>query len=63
VDTSAPQFSQPGKVGQTAVYRRLVELEVARVDNQAHRRGDAQANAIGDRMAHAKKLDGERRKV
>jgi len=58
-DTPAAQLSQLGKIGQLAVHWRLVELEIARMDDQADGSGDAQPHAVGDRVADAKELDGK----
>ena len=60
---SPSQLGQPGKIGQPAVDRRLVKLEIARVNHQADRGRDAQAYAIGDRVANAKELDFKGRQI
>ena len=43
-----------------AVDRRLIDLEVARVDDRADRRRDGQRHAVGHAVRDADELDGER---
>jgi len=47
-------------VGGLAVERARIELEIAGVDDRARRRSDGEAHAVGDRVRHANRLDGER---
>src|SRR5215210_8240962 len=60
MDAAPSEPFELAKVGQTAIDRRLVELEVARVDDQTRRRVDREADRIRDAVADAKRLDSER---
>ena len=54
------ELAQPRKAWPAAAHRRVVELEVARVDDPAHIGGDAQPHAVRDRMGDRQELDLER---
>ncbi len=56
----ATQLGQLGEIGAQAIYRIVVELEVSRVDYQAHWRVNPQPDPIGDAMADVEELDLER---
>ena len=56
-------LAEPGEdreVGQLAVDRRVVELEVAGVDDRADRRPQGDAHRVGDRVADPERDDRER---
>ena len=57
------EAGQQGEVGQLAVDRRVVELEVAGVDDRAERRAQGDAHRVGDRVADAEGGRLERAKV
>ncbi len=59
-DARRAELRQPVHVDALAVDRRLVDLEVAGVDDHAVRRLDGQRDAVGDAVRDAKELDGER---
>ncbi len=51
------QFGEPMKVEVLAVERRLVDLEIARVDHRPHRRSDRHRERIRDAVRHPDELD------
>ena len=53
------QFGEARHVEALAVHRRVVNLEVAGVDDQSGRRINRQRQRIGSRMGHAHRLDPE----
>jgi hypothetical protein len=53
------ELGNAAQVGQAVVEGRLVELEVAGVDHHAGGRVDREANRVGDRVGHRKRLDRE----
>ena len=53
------QARQRREVGALAVYRRMVDLEVARVDDQAQRSADRDAHRVRNGVAHPEELDVE----
>ena len=56
----APQGLDAGQVGAPAVERRLVDLEVARVVDDALRRGDGERAGVGDGVGHRDELGARR---
>ena len=55
-----PELGEPVEVEVLAVERRLVDLEIAGVDDDAVRRGDRQRDAVGHAVRDAQELDRER---
>ena len=52
-------FCQPPDIGELAVYRRVVELEVTGVHHQADGGMDCHAHAVGNAVAHVEELEAE----
>ena len=50
------QSAQPAQIHQLAVDGRIIHLEIARVNDNAHRRMNGQGACSGDGVAHADKL-------
>ena len=59
-DAARPELGEPVQVERLAVERRLIDLEVARMDDRARRRVNRQRQAVGDAVRHAQELDAER---
>ena len=59
VDAGLRELGDHAVVGQAAVDRRLVELEVAGVQDVADRRADEDADAVGDRVVHREEVEAE----
>ena len=47
------QSREPGVIRQIAIEGRLVQLEIAGVNDRSHRRRDRQPDAVGDAVRHA----------
>ena len=56
-NSPASEFAETCKVDDAALDRREVDLEVARVDNNACRSVDGKSDRIGDRVVNADKFD------
>jgi hypothetical protein len=56
VDTLVAEPGEPGEVGQPAVKRQLVELDVAGVQDQACRGADGHRQRVGDRVVDREEL-------
>ncbi len=59
-DPGGSELREPVKIDVLAVERRLVDLEVPRVDHDAARRLDRDRHAVRDAVRHAQELDRER---
>ena len=59
-DTLGGVLGQTLQIGGSVVDRRLVELEVAAVDDRAERRADRQRHGVDDRVGHVDRFDRER---
>ncbi len=57
------KFGQLGKIGRLAIDRRVIEFEIAGVDDQSGRGRDADAHAIGNGVRHAEEFQPERAEV
>ena len=62
-DARVAELAEALGVEVLAVGRRLVELEVAAVDEHARVGGDGERGRVGDRVRHADRLDAERADV
>ena len=60
VDAAGPLLGEGLEVGRPVVKRRLIELEVARVQNRAELRVDGHGHAVGDGVGHAEEPHRER---
>ena len=58
-DPLLAQLGEPRQVDHLPLNRGVVDLEVAGVDDDAHRGGDGKGHRIGDRMVDMDCLDGE----
>ena len=58
-DAALPKLVELGVVGFAAVDRGFVELEVAGVDDQTGRRGDAESDRVRNAVADAERFDRE----
>ncbi len=58
-DALVAQLGQAAEVGELAHHRRVVELEVAGVDDGADGRVDGVADGVGDAVRDAEGLDAE----
>ena len=63
IDAVLAELGERAVVGQPAVDRRLVELEVAGVQHVADRRADEDADAVGDRVVHREEVEAEARRA
>ena len=54
-----PKLRETAEIRHLAVNRRVVELEVTRMDNHAHRRLDGKPHCIGNGMVHTDKAHAE----
>ena len=59
VDADLAELGERAVVGQAPVDRRLIELEVAGVDDVAHRRADEHADRVGDGVVHGEEVEAE----
>src|SRR5262249_22821309 len=60
VDAAVPQRRETPDVGAQSVDRRVVQLPVARVEDETRRGLDRDAHRVGDRMSHPTDLERER---
>ena len=63
VDAAVAQLGELSHIGLEAVDRRVVELPVARVEDEPGGRRDRKADGVGNRVRHADELDPERAEV
>ena len=53
------QFGEPVKAGHLSIHRRMIDFEVAGMQNRADRCFQVNGHGIGDAVVHANKTDGE----